>query len=45
MGHDTAGDLLDGFEQNQVREALLPDFLLPVRERMETNPELIQMQC
>ena len=37
VGHDTAGDLLDGIEQNQVREALLPDFLLPVRDRMETN--------
>ena len=45
VGHDTAGDLLDGIEQDQVREALLPDFLLPVRERMETNPELVQMQC
>ena len=45
VGHDTAGDLLDGIEQDQVREALLPDFLLPVRERMETNQELVQMQC
>ena len=45
VGHDTAGDLLDGIEQDQVREALLPDFLLPVRERMETNQELAQMQC
>ena len=45
VGHDTAGALLDGIEQDQVREALLPDFLLPVRERMETNQELAQMQC
>ena len=44
VGHDTAGDLLDGIEQDQVRETLLPDFLLPARERMETNQELVQMQ-
>ena len=35
VGHCTAGDLLDGIEQDQVRETLLPHFLLPVRERMD----------
>ena len=45
VGQDTAGNLLVGMEQNQVRKALLPDFLLHGQERMETNQELLKMQC
>ena len=44
VGPATAGAVLKGIEQQQVREALLPAFLLPVRERPETNQELAQMQ-
>ncbi len=44
VGPATAGALLGGIEQQQVREALLPTFLLPVRERPETNQALAQMQ-
>ena len=43
VGAATAGALLDGIEQQEVREALLPTFLRNVRERPETNQELAEM--
>ena len=44
MGPATAGALLGGMEQQEVREALLPAFLLPVPERPEINEEMANMQ-
>ena len=44
MGPATAGALLGGMEQQEVREALLPAFLLPVPERPEINKEMADMQ-